>query len=165
VPARGTADVARTFYRVRFGHPVCLYAVASAYALRSAGCSAAKTPLGRGLGVTAMILWGGSRLGCLYCVIQLSRNGTWGTWPARAWAACSCWPRDGRAARRGRSSLRPRRAPPGLAGRLAGYRSSCRWPSSWQRPWVPHRRVERGQPREHRLDRGRHPPSLSPAYA
>ena len=56
------------------------YAVASAYAdpIRIAASVAGNPDWAAAWAVTAMILWGGAVSSCLYCVIQLTRNGTWG---------------------------------------------------------------------------------------
>lgn len=56
------------------------YAVASAYAdpIKTEAI-ALKTPeWAAAWAVTAMILWGGAVSSCLYCVVQLTRNKTWG---------------------------------------------------------------------------------------
>lgn len=55
------------------------YAVASAYA-GPIGAEAVKHNPGwaAAWAVTAMILWGGAVSACLYCGLQLTRNGTWG---------------------------------------------------------------------------------------
>ena len=56
------------------------YAVASAYAgpIGKAAAAAGNPDWAAAWAVTAMILWGGAVSSCLYCAIQLSRNGTWG---------------------------------------------------------------------------------------
>jgi L-rhamnose-H+ transport protein len=57
------------------------YAVASAYAGdigARAGAGGLNAPWRAAWAVTAMILWGGAISACGYCVIQLTRNKTWG---------------------------------------------------------------------------------------
>jgi L-rhamnose-H+ transport protein len=55
------------------------WAVASSYA-GPIGAEAAKTSpqWAAAWAVTALVLWGGAASACLYCVIQLTRKGTWG---------------------------------------------------------------------------------------
>jgi L-rhamnose-H+ transport protein len=55
------------------------YAVASAYAapIGTAASEAGNADWASAWAVTAMILWGGAVSSCLYCVIQLTKNGTW----------------------------------------------------------------------------------------
>ena len=54
--------------------------VASAYAIPigTAASAAGNPDWAAAWAVTAMILWGGAVSSCLYCAIQLTRNGTWG---------------------------------------------------------------------------------------
>jgi len=55
------------------------YALASAYAEPiSDEAGIANAPWRAAWAVTAMILWGGAVSACLYCIVQLTRNKTWG---------------------------------------------------------------------------------------
>ena len=55
------------------------YAVASAYAVPIGKAAAVNNPSwAAAWAVTALILWGGAVSSCLYCVIQLTKNKTWG---------------------------------------------------------------------------------------
>jgi L-rhamnose-H+ transport protein len=56
------------------------YAVASAYAgpIGTEASGAGNPAWAAAWAVTAMILWGGAVTSCLYCIVKLTQNGTWG---------------------------------------------------------------------------------------